>query len=77
MYDSKMATGSQGFINEDGAILSDSTSSQMSISNYQLSGGCGKEHASDTTSDTASATSASGTYYYFNCHFLSVQFFFS
>ena len=49
---------------EDRAMLCDSTSSQMSLSNYQLSGApCGgKDHnASDTTSDTASATSASGT----------------
>ena len=51
----------QGFNNEDGALLSDSTSSQMSVSNYHLAGGCGREHTSDTTSDTASATgSASG-----------------
>ena len=48
---------------EDSAMLSDSTSSQMSVSNYHLSGApCGgKDHnASDTTSDTASATSVSG-----------------
>ena len=68
LHDPKMVTGSQGFINEDGAILSDSTSSQMSASNYHLSGGCGKEHTSDTTSDTASATSASGNYYSYKCH---------
>merc|ERR1712020_756841 len=57
------ATGSaQGFNNEDGGLLSDSTSSQLSVSNYHLAGGYGKEQTSDTTSDTASATgSASGT----------------
>ena len=62
MYDAKMLMGSQGLMNEDGAMFSDSTSSQMSVSNYHLSGGCGKEHTSDTTSDTASATSTSGKF---------------
>ena len=58
----------QGLVTEDGSLLSDSTSSQMSVSNYHLAGGCGKEQNSDTTSDTASATSASGKY----CHTIAI-----
>ena len=57
LHDPKMAMGNQSLGNEEGELLSDSASSQMSVSNYHLSGGCTKDHTSDTTSDTASATS--------------------
>ena len=57
LHDPKMVIGNQGLGNEEGELLSDSASSQMSVSNYHLSGGCTKDHTSDTTSDTASATS--------------------
>ena len=57
LHDPKMVMGNQSMGNEEGDLLRDSASSQMSVSNYHLSGGCSKDHASDTTSDTASATS--------------------
>ena len=65
LHDPKLVMGNQGMGNEEGDLLSDSASSQMSVSNYHLSGGCTKDHASDTTSDTASATSGNSKVEYY------------
>lgn len=71
LHDPKMVIGNQSQGNEEGDLLSDSASSQMSVSNYHLSGGCTKDHASDTTSDTASATSGKSIVKYYWIIFFS------
>ena len=50
-----------GFNNEDGGLLRDSTSSQMSVSNYNLAGTGGSAQTSDTTSDTSASTTGSSS----------------